>query len=293
MKKSVILTAVRDEADKLIRRHQKYASNLAASLRRRERRSGIPQSKTLYSGEYWSADDGFNPYHVRSHAAGISYAIEKALSAGTYRPRPAVIYTIKKDDGSLRDTSVFQVADSAVSRLTFQRLIEKNARHLSSRAYAYRHDLTLHDAVLHISSDFSGKSRIFIAEFDFSKFFDSISHEHIRRVLKDQRFFITERENRVIDGFLRAPSLRLTDYTTKTDQQRQKGVPQGTSVSLFLANVAAYPLDRKLESLGVGFARYADDTLIWGDSYDSVCRAVTALEETAAEMGVELNFKKF
>jgi len=59
-----------------------------------------------------------------------------------------------------------------------------------------------------------------------------------------------------------------------------------------LANVAAYPLDRRLETLGVGFARYADDTLIWGDSYDIVCRAVNALEETAAEMGVQLNFNK-
>jgi RNA-directed DNA polymerase len=44
--------------------------------------------------------------------------------------------------------------------------------------------------------------------------------------------------------------------------------------------------------LGVGFARYADDTLIWGESYDIVCRAVNALEETALEMGVQLNFVK-
>ena len=42
----------------------------------------------------------------------------------------------------------------------------------------------------------------------------------------------------------------------------------------------------------MGFARYADDTLIWGDSYDAVCRAVNALEETASEMGVQRNFLK-
>lgn len=152
--------------------------------------------------------------------------------------------------------------------------------------------MTIHDAVLHISSDFNSKSRIFIAEFDFRKFFDSISHDHIRRVLEDQRFFITDREHKVIDAFLRAPSLRPSEYTREWNEERQKGIPQGTSVSLFLANAAAYPLDRKLEALGVGFARYADDTLIWGDSYDIVCRAVNALEETAAEMGVELNFNK-
>jgi RNA-directed DNA polymerase len=292
LKNSVILDAVRNEAHKLIRRHQKYASDLAAALRRREKRSGILQSKNIYLPEYWSADQGFNPYHVRAHSAGIAYAIDKALASGQYRPRPAVIYQVQKPDKTLRDVAVFQVADNAVSTLTFRRLIEKNARHLSAHAYAYRPDLTIHDAVLHISSDFNLKSRIFIAEFDFRKFFDSISHDHINRVLKDERFFITDRERRVIDAFLAAPSLRPSEYKRESDERRERGIPQGTSISLFLANIAAYPLDRKLEGLGVGFARYADDTLIWGDSYDTVCLAVNALEQTAAEMGVELNFNK-
>jgi RNA-directed DNA polymerase len=131
-----------------------------------------------------------------------------------------------------------------------------------------------------------------VAEFDFSKFFDSISHEHIRRTLADRRFFVTERERRIIDAFLRAPSFETLEYSLETTCEREKGIPQGTSISLFLANVAAYPLDRKLEALGVGFARYADDTLIWGESYDIVCRAVNALEEAASEMGVQLNFVK-
>jgi len=292
LKKTVICAAVLAEAEKLIRRHQKYLSNLAAGIRRKERRSGISIPKTLLTPLYWSSDSGFNPYYVHAHAGGIAYAIDKALASSRYKPRPAAIYRVPKEGGGTREVSVFQVADNAVSRLTFQRLIEKNAKHLSARAYAYRRDLTVHDAVLHIYSDFYSKSRIFVAEFDFSKYFDSISHEHIRRVLRDRRFFLTERELRVIDAFLRAPALDADKYTRDTDKEREKGIPQGTSISLFLANVAAYPLDKKLEALGVGFARYADDTLIWGESYDIVCRAVNALEETASEMGVQLNFIK-
>lgn len=292
MKNVVILSAVRAEAKKLIRRHQKYLSDLAASIRRKENRSGVTIPKVMHDPAYWSVDNGFDPYYVHSRAAGISYAVDRALAAGEYQPRPAVTYPVPKSDGSIRRVSVFQVADNAVSNLTFGRLIEKNSRHLSAHAYAYRRDLTVHDAVLHVYSDFQGKSRIFVAEFDFSKYFDSISHDHIRRVLADQRFFLTERELKVIDAFLRAPSLEMGEYSRATKTERQKGIPQGTSISLFLANVAAYPLDKKLESLGVGFARYADDTLIWGESYDVVCRAVNALEETASEMGVQLNFVK-
>jgi RNA-directed DNA polymerase len=292
MANRVILTAVHEEAEKLIRRHQKYLSDLAANIRRKERRSGLAIPKTMHRPGYWSVNRGFDPYYVKSHSAGIAYAIDKALASGVYKPRPAVKYSVPKADGGTREVSVFQIADNAVSSLTFHRLIEKNARHLSAHAYAYRRDLTVHDAVLHVSSDFQGKSRIFVAEFDFSKFFDSISHEHIRRVLADRRFFITEREHRVIDAFLRAPSLVGQEYSNSSTSEREKGIPQGTSISLFLANISAYPLDRKLEALGVGFCRYADDTLIWGESYDIVCRAVNALEETAAEMGVQLNFVK-
>jgi len=51
-------------------------------------------------------------------------------------------------------------------------------------------------------------------------------------------------------------------------------------------------LDRRLERLGVGFARYADDTLIWSESYDGIGRAANALEDAGVEMGVGLNFLK-
>jgi len=242
--------------------------------------------------QYWSAHNGFDPYFVRAHSPGITHAIDKALKEGTYKPRPAVTYEVPKHDGKMRQVSVFQVADNAISRITFERLMEKNSRHLSPNSYAYRNDLTIHDAILHITSDFHEKNRLFVAEFDFAKFFDSISHEHIKRVLKDQRFYITNREHQIIEAFLRAPVQQLADYDPVTLDTRDTGIHQGTSISLFLANIAAYPLDRKLEKLGVGFARYADDTLIWADDYSSICSAVNAIEEIAFDMGVKLNFDK-
>jgi len=170
LKNSVITLAVRQEAEKLIRRHQKYLSDLAANIKRKEQRAGAPITKVMHLPEYWSAADGFNPYHVNARASKIAYAIDKALASGQYRPRPAAKYLVPKADGTQREVSVFQVADNAVSNLTFDRLIEKNARHLSAHAYAYRRDLSVHDAVLHVVSDFHSKSRIFIAEFDFSNF---------------------------------------------------------------------------------------------------------------------------
>ncbi len=69
--------------------------------------------------------------------------------------------------------------------------MEKNARHFSASAYAYRIDLSIHDAIMHIASDLRLRNRSYLAEFDFEKFFESVSHEHIFRMLENGRFFVT------------------------------------------------------------------------------------------------------
>jgi len=286
-----ISDAIRAEAQKLIRRHEMYATNVAREARRREKRSGLPQTTVIKRPIYWAVANGFDPYYVRRHAKAIGRAIERSLAAGTYEPRPAFKYQVPKPDGSSRDVSVFQVADSALSALTFRRLMQKNARHFSASAYAYRQDLSIHDAVLHIGSELRERNRLYLAEFDFRKFFDSVSHKHILEMLGDRRFFVTARERFIIGQFLRVPALAAHEYIGPY-KPRKKGFPQGTSISLFLANLAAFPLDRRLERLGVGFARYADDTLIWSESYSEIGRAANALEEIARDMEVDLNFLK-
>jgi RNA-directed DNA polymerase len=290
---STIEIAIRAEASKLIRRQEMYMTNLAAELRRKSARSGLAVPKYIQLPAHWSVDQGFNPYYVNKHAKAIARSIERKLGSQEYVPRPAFRYEVPKPDGTLRKVSLFQVADSALSCLTFQRLMQKNARHFSASAYAYRNDLSIHDAILHIGSDLRRRHRIYLAEFDFTKFFESISHRHILEMLRDRRFFVTVRERFIIESFLKTPVYKGHEYIGPHQQEAsESGIPQGTSISLFLANLAAYPLDRHLERLGVGFARYADDTLIWSESYDGIGRAANALEDAAVEMGVGLNFLK-
>ena len=288
---STIETSIRAEAEKQIRKHEMYLSELAREIARREARTGLHQQKIIQIPAHWGVNSGFNPYYVRRKAKSIARSMERALANRTYRTRPAYKYLVAKPDGGVREVAVFQIADSALSLLTFKRLMNKNARHLSASAYAYRSDLSIHDAILHIASDLKLRNRIYLAEFDFKKFFDTISHSHIFKMLGDRRFFVTVREQAIISQFLATPSAAAHEYIGPL-LERRAGIHQGTSLSLFLANIAAYPLDRRLERLGVGFARYADDTLIWSDTYSEIGRAANTLEETAIEMGVNINFLK-
>ena len=175
--------------------------------------------------------------------------------------------------------------------MLFEGILKKNLPLLSARAYAYRKDISPQNAIQFVRSEFKQPTRLFLAEYDFSKFFDTIDHEHIRRVLHD-RFLLTEVERAAIDGFLRIAPCDLEGYDPIQGDDRQQGIPQGTSISLFLANVAAWELDRGLEKIGVDFVRYADDTLIWTTDYGRICSAVELLHQQAEEIGVTINVSK-
>ncbi|MCY4558310.1 MAG: reverse transcriptase domain-containing protein [Chloroflexi bacterium] len=205
-----ITRAVYEEAQKLVVRHQSYAHHLSESRKRRELRSGtpLPTNKEIKCPQYWACDKGFNPYHVRKQHESIARAIKKSSATGSYLPRPAVIHRIPKKGGGTRQISVFQVADQAISRLIFDRLMAKNASRLNPKCYAYRKDKTIHDAVLNLARDIKGTDRIYVAEYDFRDFFSSICHDQVEKVLSDPRFYLTAREVKTVMGFLKAPRLQ-------------------------------------------------------------------------------------
>ena len=286
--------AVRLETLKRIRRHEAYARWVFDENRRRDRRVApgqIAEHVQLLRPSDWGLAPGFDPYLVRANYKAVAHAIRSAVRDRTYAPRSPTLFQVPKN-GGMRDVSLFQVADNALSRMVYRRLVQKNQSVMSARSYAYRSDLTTHDCLQFIRSEWRPNQRLFIAEYDFSDYFGSIRHEHILRTISDQGFLITDGEMAVIEAFLAAPLPVRDRYDENGGIPRERGIPQGTSISLFLANLAASPLDRALERLGVGFVRYADDTIIWSADYAQICRAVEELHTESELIGARLNLEK-
>ena len=273
----IVEQEIRLESEKLIKRYQLYHNNLQRSYDQKVRRVSDPEPKILQKPIYWATDAKFNPFYVHEHARAISLSIARKLRNGTYRPQSPYPRQIPKPNGGTRTVYVYQIPDAAISTFYFKKLLSKNRHRFSPYAYAYRSDRNVHFAIQDVAVDLARYSRLFVAEFDFSDFFGSIDHGFLRAQFRQNGFFITDVEQTVIESFL---------------SLNPKGIPQGTSISLFLANLACWKLDRDLSDQTLRFARYADDTVIWSPEYSRICKAVEVIDAFSKEAKVDINLAK-
>jgi RNA-directed DNA polymerase len=266
-----------NECNKLIQRHHSYHNHLHLEwLRNRGRIIGAPP-KDVKVPEYWDLDPKFNPFYVRRNATAIAKSITRKINSHLYTPHPPHLKKIPKAGGGERVLTVYQIPDAAVSSYFYSRLLAKNRHRFSSFSYAYRNDRNVHFAIQDIAVDLAQNARTFIAEFDFSDFFGSIDHAFLFAQLHENGFLVSTEDEKVICAFL---------------QGRDRGIPQGTSLSLFLANLVCWKLDKSLEKVGLKFARYADDTVIWSPDYSAICESFNIVDAFSRDAKVPINLKK-
>lgn len=269
---------IREEAEKLIERYHKYHNRIHIdSIRNKKRLGDSAPVKKIHTPDYWTIDRKFNPFYVKANYKSIARSIANKIEKRSYSPNKPFMKDVDKPDGGIRKISIYQIPDAAISKLFFNRLLAKNRHRFSSFSYAYRNDRNVHFAIQDISVDLKRNERTFLAEFDFSDFFGSIAHEFLNGQFSENGFYISHEERFVIKSFLR---------------ERKVGIPQGTSISLFLANLTCWKLDQSFEREGVKFSRYADDTIAWSPEYTKICNTFGIINDFSKSAGVKINPKK-
>lgn len=272
-----LISIIADESIKLLQRYHAYHNALELEYSRKKKRISKPGKKEIKIPEYWFKERKFNPFYVYTKRRQIAHSVAQKIEKGTYLPNPPKTMDIPKLSGGIRTVTVYQIPDAAVSKLFYLQLLKKNKHRFSSFSYAYRNDRNVHFAIQDIAIELSQVSRVFVAEFDFSNFFDSIDHDYLFAQFDQNGFLINSREKKVIEAFLK---------------DRKVGIPQGTSISLFLANIVCWKLDKDFEQSGLKFARYADDTVIWSSNYQQISLAYDIISRFSRSAKVEINAKK-
>lgn len=287
-----LAAAIESQSKKLIERHKRKQFAAIKYERRFQLRTGvipIPARKTVPS--IWSVSPHFDPIHCIRHSKFLARIIWRRILDRTYTVKPAILFEIPKESGGHREIMVFSIPDAAIANLFNRKLRDRNKNLQSPFCYSYRKDRTLFDAVLQTSSLLKGE-KVYVVQYDFSKYFDSIKHDYLRFVLDSDSFFISPAEKYIINQFLIHKYANLEGHKRGDFTQRPAGVPQGCSLSLFLSNIAAHELDKELEQLNGSFVRYADDIVCVANEYEDASRIALAFKEHCYYSGISINYKK-
>jgi RNA-directed DNA polymerase len=229
--------------------------------------------------------DGESIADFEKDLKGNLYKIWNRMSSGTYFPPPVRAVEIAKAHGTgTRMLGVPAVADRIAQTVVAGVLEGRAERLFHPDSYGYRPKRSALDAVA------ACRRRCWetdwVIDLDIRKFFDSVPWDLVVKAVQantDLPWVVL-----YVRRWLKAP-LRLPDGTLR---QRDRGTPQGSSVSPVLANLFLhYAFDAWMarEFPGVRFERYVDDAVVHCVSQAQARTVLAALEERMAQVGLTLH----
>jgi group II intron reverse transcriptase/maturase len=229
--------------------------------------------------------DGVTIAEFEEDLKGNLYKIWNRMSSGTYFPPPVRAVEIPKAHGAgTRILGVPSVADRVAQTVVALELEKRVEPIFHSDSYGYRPKRSALDAVAACRRRCWGRD--WVIDLDIAKFFDSVPHDLMVKAVEantDLPWVVL-----YVKRWLVAP-LALPDGTL---QVRDRGTPQGSSVSPVIANLFlhyAFDLWLAWEFPAVQFERYVDDAVIHCVSRGQAEQVLAALAERMREVGLELH----
>ena len=220
---------------------------------------------------------------------GVSKLLDQLaadLKEGRWRPLPARrVFIPKPGRNELRPLSIPAVRDrivQAAAKLVIEPIFEAGMLECS---FGFRPRRSQHDA-LQVLVDEAWRGKRWIVESDIANCFEAIPHSQLMLAIEER--IVDRHVLKLLRAMLRAGVMQ--DGAVK---RYVAGTPQGGVISPCLCNVYLHRLDRQWAARGTGeLVRFADDMVVMCRTRGEAERALVALREILAELGLTLKDAK-
>lgn len=232
---------------------------------------------------------GIDAMHVEELPAFLKahwLAIKEQLLQGTYQPQLIKRVEIPKPGSrEKRKLGIPCVLDRLIQQAMLQVLQWRWDPTFSAFSYGFRPGRSAHQAVAQAQA-YLEQGYSYVVDIDLEKFFDRVCHDRLMSRLAQR--ITDKRALKLIRAYLQG-GIFEDGLTTRPIE----GTPQGAPLSPFLSNVVLDELDKELETRGLRFCRYADDSNIYVRSARAGARVMASISRFITQrLKLQVNWSK-
>jgi RNA-directed DNA polymerase len=239
----------------------------------------------VYKNKGASGVDGITVDELKQYLKENKDELRQRIRTRKYQPQAALRVEIPKENGKVRKLGIPTVVDRVVQQAIHQVLSPIFEKQFSEFSYGFRPKRSCEMAIIK-SLEFLNDGHDWIVDIDLERFFDTVHHDKLMRIIAN-----TINDGDVISlirKYLVSGVMVNGNY-----EETPVGTPQGGNLSPLLSNIMLNELDKELESRGLRFVRYADDSLIFVKSESSANRVMkTIVRFIEGKLGLIVNAEK-